>query len=61
MIGMPVGVWLSIHCGYGAPGMWIGLVAGLSVAAALLFSRFVRASRLAPAAGPRRAVTMSTK
>ena len=41
-IGMPVGWWLAFHAGMGARGMWIGLIAGLSAAAALLFVRFSR-------------------
>lgn len=39
-IGMPVGWWLAFHAGFGARGMWMGLIAGLSVAAVLLFVRF---------------------
>jgi multidrug resistance protein, MATE family len=39
-IGMPVGWWLAFRAGFGARGMWIGLIAGLSVAAVLLFVRF---------------------
>lgn len=46
LIGMPVGVWLSIACHKGAPGMWIGLLVGLTVAAALLLLRFTKVSRL---------------
>ncbi|MFT3790819.1 MAG: MATE family efflux transporter [Rudaea sp.] len=44
-IGMPVGYWLAFRCGYGARGMWMGLVAGLTAAAVLLTLRFLRASR----------------
>jgi MATE family multidrug resistance protein len=44
-IGMPVGYWLAFHRGFGAPGMWIGLVAGLTAAALLLTLRFLHASR----------------
>lgn len=44
-IGMPMGWWLGIAEQRGAPGMWIGLIAGLSVAAVLLTWRFVRLSR----------------
>ncbi len=44
-IGMPVGWWLTFEAGYGARGMWIGLIAGLSVAAVLLFLRFWRQAR----------------
>jgi len=45
-IGMPTGYWLAFHAGLGARGMWIGLIAGLTVAAALLFARFARIVRL---------------
>jgi len=41
-IGMPVGWWLAFRAGFGARGMWMGLIAGLTVAAALLFLRFTR-------------------
>lgn len=44
-IGMPVGYWLAFRVGHGAPGMWIGLIAGLTVAAVLLFTRFARLAR----------------
>lgn len=42
IIGMPVGWLLAFHAGFGARGMWMGLIAGLSVAAVLLFLRFRR-------------------
>lgn len=45
LIGMPVGVWLSIGCDKGAPGMWVGLLVGLTVAATLLLLRFTKVSR----------------
>ncbi|WP_266172123.1 MATE family efflux transporter [Dyella subtropica] len=44
VIGMPVGWWLAFRQGMGARGMWMGLIAGLSVAAVLLFVRFWRSS-----------------
>lgn len=44
VIGMPVGWWLAFHRGMGARGMWIGLIAGLSVAAVMLFTRFWRSA-----------------
>lgn len=44
-VGMPVGIWLTFRSGLGASGMWIGLIAGLSVAALLLGWRFWRMSR----------------
>ena len=43
-IGMPTGWWLAFRAGLGARGMWMGLIAGLSVAAVLLFVRFARQS-----------------
>ncbi|EIM02890.1 MATE family efflux transporter [Rhodanobacter sp. 115] len=45
VVGMPTGWWLAFHHGLGARGMWMGLIAGLSVAAVLLFVRFWRSSR----------------
>jgi multidrug resistance protein, MATE family len=41
-VGMPIGYSLAFRAGMGAQGMWIGLIAGLSVAALLLFMRFAR-------------------
>jgi MATE family multidrug resistance protein len=41
-VGMPIGWWLAFHHGMGARGMWIGLIAGLTVAAVLLLTRFCR-------------------
>jgi MATE family multidrug resistance protein len=43
-VGMPVGWWLAFHLGLGARGIWMGLIAGLSMAAVLLFVRFWRSS-----------------
>lgn len=46
--GMPVGWLLAYPAGLRAPGMWIGLIVGLSCAAALLLTRFnARSRRLA--------------
>ena len=44
-VGMPLGWWLGFCAGMGAPGMWIGLIAGLTTAAALLLARFMRLAR----------------
>lgn len=44
-VGMPIGWWLGLHEGGGAPGMWIGLIIGLSMAALLLTWRFLRQAR----------------
>lgn len=40
-IGMTTGWWLAFRGGFGAAGLWLGLIAGLSVAAVLLFGRFL--------------------
>lgn len=44
-VGMPVGWYLAFPGGMGARGMWMGLIAGLSAAAALLFLRLYRQLR----------------
>jgi MATE family multidrug resistance protein len=44
-IGMSCGYVLAFPLGFGARGMWMGLIAGLSVAAVLLFLRFHRLAR----------------
>jgi len=41
---LPVGYLLGFKAGWGAEGVWIGLLLGLSVAAVLLFMRFHRIS-----------------
>jgi MATE family multidrug resistance protein len=47
-IGMPLGAGLGLGLGWGPRGMWIGLIAGLLVAALLLSTRFLRSSRRIP-------------
>ncbi len=44
LIGLSLGAWLTFGRQWGASGMWVGLIAGLSVAAALLGTRFLRIS-----------------
>ena len=44
-IGMPLGAGLGLGLGWGPKGMWIGLIAGLTFAAILLGTRFLRSSR----------------
>ncbi|MCA1779187.1 MAG: MATE family efflux transporter, partial [Xanthomonadaceae bacterium] len=44
-VGLSIGWWLTFAQGWGASGMWVGLIAGLSVAAVLLGGRFWRTSR----------------
>ncbi|MGY0633830.1 MATE family efflux transporter [Luteimonas sp. A478] len=51
-VGMAVGAWLGLGLGWGPRGMWIGLIAGLSMAAVLLGTRFLhRSARIPPQAG----------
>lgn len=47
LIGMPVGGWLAFRQGMGAPGLWLGLIAGLSAAAIALLTRFILLARAA--------------
>ncbi|WP_202845497.1 MATE family efflux transporter [Luteimonas saliphila] len=49
-VGMPLGAGLGLGLGWGPRGMWLGLIAGLLVAAVLMALRFARSSR--PAALP---------
>ena len=55
-LGMPLGAGFGLGLGWGAPGMWAGLILGLSAAAVGLAWRFARSSRrlaaYAPPAGP---------
>lgn len=44
-IGLSLGYWLTFERQWGAAGMWVGMIAGLSVAAFLLGGRFLRLSR----------------
>ena len=44
-LGLPLGYWLGVVEGQGAPGLWTGLILGLSVAATLLGWRFWRLAR----------------
>ena len=44
-IGMPVGAGLGLAAGYGPTGMWVGLIAGLTVAALCLSWRAMRTIR----------------
>ena len=44
-IGMPLGAGLGLWLGWGPRGMWLGLIAGLLVAAVLMARRFLGSSR----------------
>lgn len=43
-VGMPIGAGLGLGLGWGPSGMWLGLTAGLTMAAFLLARRFLRSS-----------------
>ena len=45
IIGMTLGYYLTFNAGMGPAGMWIGMIAGLSVAAVLMLARFNRSSQ----------------
>ncbi|RCH55933.1 MATE family efflux transporter [Mucilaginibacter hurinus] len=45
LIGLPVSYFAGIYLGYGAEGVWIGLVMGLAAAAIMLYLRFNKMSR----------------
>jgi MATE family multidrug resistance protein len=44
VVGFPLGLLLAFRAGWLAPGMWVGMIAGLTVAAALLTARFLALS-----------------
>jgi MATE family multidrug resistance protein len=48
-IGIPAGLALAFAAGWRVPGMWVGLICGLTAAAALLSARFLRLTRPAHA------------
>lgn len=51
LVGAPIAWWLAFHAGWGAPGVWWGLAAGLACAATALTLGFEwRVSRLRRAA-----------
>lgn len=56
-IGIPFAWWFGLHGALGAPGVWMGLIAGLATAAVLLLLRFDLLSRRLSA---RRLATVST-
>jgi MATE family multidrug resistance protein len=45
IIGLPAGYILAFHFGLKAPGIWLGFIAGLTMASSLLVIRFVRMLR----------------
>jgi MATE family multidrug resistance protein len=47
-VGMPLGAGLGLGLRWGPQGMWVGLIVGLTTAAVLLSTRFLRSSRRVP-------------
>ena len=45
VLGIPIGYLLAFHFDMGAPGMWLGLIIGLTFASIFLISRFFKMSR----------------
>ena len=45
VIGLPLGYWLGFKMGYGANGIWMGLLIGLTLTAIAMFFRFHRLSK----------------
>ncbi|RYE18480.1 MAG: MATE family efflux transporter, partial [Sphingobacteriales bacterium] len=45
VIGLPVSYVIGIYWGYGAQGVWVGLVLGLAAAAIMLYFRFNKISK----------------
>jgi len=45
IVGMTIGYYLTFNAAMGPAGMWIGMIAGLSVAAVLMLARFQRSSK----------------
>ncbi|MFI5345627.1 MAG: MATE family efflux transporter [Elusimicrobiota bacterium] len=45
LIGLPIGVYLTFHRGWGATGLWVGLTAGLMVVASLLWLDWARLTK----------------
>lgn len=45
VVGLPVGYLLAFHFKMGATGMWLGLIAGLTLASVFLILRFLRISK----------------
>ncbi len=48
-VGVPAAYVLAFPAGLGGPGLWLGLVAGLTVTSALLLCRFASRARIQPA------------
>ena len=45
VIGLPTGYILAFHYGMGAPGIWLGLIIGLTLASVFLIHRFLKMAK----------------
>lgn len=45
VVGLPVGYLFAFHFKMGAPGIWLGLIMGLTLASLFLITRFLRMAR----------------
>ncbi|MBC8032718.1 MAG: MATE family efflux transporter [Chitinophagaceae bacterium] len=45
IVGLPIGYLLAFHFNGGAPGMWLGLITGLTLTSIFLVRRFLRLSK----------------
>ena len=45
VVGLPLGWYLTFRLDWGPAGMWVGIIAGLTIAAVMLSTRFHRISR----------------
>jgi MATE family multidrug resistance protein len=46
IVGIPFGYLLAFHFNMGAPGMWLGLIMGLTLASIFLITRFFKMTKL---------------
>jgi MATE family multidrug resistance protein len=45
IIGFPISIYLGLYTDFGAVGIWIGLLAGLTAAALFLYLRFEKLTK----------------
>jgi MATE family multidrug resistance protein len=45
VVGFPISIYLGLYTELKGVGIWIGLLAGLSIAALFLYLRFVRLTK----------------
>jgi len=45
VVGLPIGYLLAFHFNMGAPGIWLGLIIGLTLASVFLINRFLKMAK----------------